>query len=295
MLVALPYFLLVMVRPVLTADRVQSYDSFGRGMIKGLWAIWFLEAASGLVWFWLVTAQMSDQSPWRILDSADLSTVLWQTQFGQLWLGRAVLGIALGVALCFGSRHKVLTSLRSLTWNGLVLAISGLLLVSLAWAGHAASGIHDHALHLIADTLHLLIGAVWPMGLIPMVGFLGHIRRGSSAVPAEREVKALRRFSQINFWAVLLLVVTGTINACLMIGSWEALATTPYGRLLLVKVMLVGIMIGVGAFNRFHVLPRLPSDPICFRTLQRTVLAESALALVVLLIVGTMGMTSPPS
>jgi putative copper resistance protein D len=254
-----------------------------------------LEVVSGFVWFWFVAADMSGDSPWRFLDPADLNTVLWQTQFGQIWLGRAALGVALGVALCFVSCKKTLRPPRSSFLNWLVAAISGVLLMTLAWAGHGASGIHYHVLHLVADILHLFIGAIWPMGLIPMVCFLWHIHRGNQIAPADREIKALRRFSQISFMAVLALVVTGIINGWLMVGSWEALVTTPYGWLLVSKVLVVGIMIGLGAFNRLCLLPRMEAAPILFRTLRKTILAESGLTLVVLFIVGTMGMTAPPS
>jgi putative copper resistance protein D len=229
------------------------------------------------------------------LDSADLNTVLWQTQFGQLWLGRAAVGVALGVVLCFVSRKKARASLQPSRWNWLVLAISGVLLITLAWAGHGASGIRYHDLHLFADTLHLLIGAIWPMGLIPMVCFLWYIHKRNQVLPADREIRALQRFSQISLVAVLLIVATGIINGWLMVGSWEALVTTTYGALLLGKVVVVGIMIGLGAFNRLYLLPRMQAAPILFRTLRRTILAESGLALVVLFIVGTMGMTAPPS
>jgi putative copper resistance protein D len=295
MLVALPYFMLVILKPIFAADTVESYKSFCRGVIRWLWVALILEAVSGFVWFWFVTAQMSDQSPWGILDEADLSAVLWQTQFGQLWLGRAAVGVALGVALCFVSRKKARASLQPSRLNWLVLATSGVLLITLAWAGHGASGIHYHVLHLVADTLHLLIGAIWPMGLIPMVCFLWYIHRGNQIVPADREIQVLQRFSQISLVAVLIIVVTGIINGWLMVGSWDALVTTTYGRLLLGKVVVVGIMIGLGAFNRLYLLPRMQADSILFRTLRRTILAESGLALVVLFIVGTMGMTAPPS
>ena len=36
-----------------------------------------------------------------------------------------------------------------------MLAVSGALLAALAWSGHAAAGIHDRNVHLLADTLHL--------------------------------------------------------------------------------------------------------------------------------------------
>lgn len=294
-LVALPFFMLVMVSPVLTPETVGSHDSFCGRVIKWLWLTLILEAISGVVWFWFVTAQISEQSPWGMLAPSDLRTVLWETQFGQLWLGRAVGGSALGVVLCFVRRsRKVLPSNASLL-HWLVLAISAVLLVSVAWAGHAAAGIHHRFLHLLADTLHLLIGAIWPMGLIPLTCFLRHIDSENQIVPVDREIKVLQRFSQTSLMAVLMLLATGFINSWLMIGSWEGFVTTTYGKLLLGKVFLVGIMIGLGACNRLCLLPRMQENPITFQTLRKTILAESGLALVVLLIVGVMGMTSPPS
>jgi len=293
MLVALPYFMLVILWPVFGADPVGSYDSFCRRVIKWLWVALILEAISGGVWFWFVTAQMSGQSPWGILDPADLNTVLWQIQFGRLWLGRAVIGAALGVALYFVSRRKTPLPPGPSLLNCLV--IGGCLLISLAWAGHAAAGVHHHVLHLLADALHLLIGSIWPAGLIPMACFLWRIDRRNQILPADQDVRVLQRFSRISLIAVLILVATGFINGWLMVGSWEALITTTYGRLLLSKVVIVGIIIGLGAFNRLYLLPRIQDAPILFRALRRTVVAESCLALVVLFIVATMGMTPPPS
>jgi putative copper export protein len=199
------------------------------------------------------------------------------------------------VALYFVSQKKAVSSPTSSFLNWLVLALSVGLLVTLAWAGHAAAGIHHHVLHLLADSLHLLIGSSWPMGLIPMACFMWRLNGRRQTTPADREIKALQRFSQMSLGAVLLLVATGFINGWLMTGSWEALVTTTYGRLLLGKVLVVGIMIGLGAFNRFYLLPHVQAESIKFQTLQRTIMVESALALVVLLIVGIMGMTSPPS
>ena len=295
MLVALPYFRLVTVGPVLAADTGESHSSFCQKMTKWLWVALILEAVSGAAWFWLTAAQMSDQSPWGMLDPAVLNTVLWQTQFGQLWLGRTVIGVVLGVALYFVSRTKSASRPRPSFLNWLVLGISGVLLISLAWAGHAAAGIHHHGLHLLADTLHLLIGSIWPMGLIPLASFLRHLDRRRQTLSADCEIKALQRFSNMSLGAVLILVATGFINGWLMVGSWEALVTTTYGRLLLGKVLVVAIMIGLGAFNRLCLLPHLQAAPVKFQTLRRTILAESGLALVVLMIVGMMGMTSPPS
>ena len=295
MLVALPFFILVIMAPVQGADSTANYNSLYQRMIKWLWGALILETLSGFIWFWFVTAQMSDQSPWGILDAADLNTVLWQTQFGQLWLGRAAIGIALGLALYFASRKQDRMPPKSFLLDWLILIISGVLLITLAWAGHAAAGIHFHVLHLFADTLHLLIGAIWPIGLIPMVFFLSFIRGGNQIVPSHFEIKVVQRFSRVSFLAVCALVTTGLVNGWLMIGTWSALVTTTYGWLLLGKVLVVVIMIGLGAINRLYLIPRLETAPTLAGTLQRIVLIESILAALVLSIVAMMGMTSPPS
>jgi len=190
------------------------------------------------------------------------------------------------VALYFVSRRKTLLPPRPSLLNGIIVALSGCLLITLAWAGHVVAGIHQQIWHLLADTPHLLIGAIWPMGLIPMAYFLWHINKGNQSSPANREIETLQRFSQTSLIAVLILLVTGSINGWLMIGSWENLVTTTDGRLLLGKVLVVAIMIGMGAFNRFHLMPRIHDVPLMFRTLRKTLLAESCLALVVLFIVG---------
>ena len=286
MLFALPFFMLVILRPVFSADTRESYPLFCLHMTKWLGVALILEAGSGAVWFWIVAAQMSNHSPWSVLDAADLNTVLWQSEFGQLWLVRAVVGVTLGGALYFVSQRKTLSPPKPCLLNGFVIIISGCLLITLAWAGHAAVGVHHQILHLLTNTQHLLIGAIWPTGLIPMAYFLWHINKGNRPSPAHREIATVKRFSQASLAAVLILLVTGFLNGWLMIGSWGNLVATAYGRLLLCKVFVVAIMIGVGAFNRFRLMPRIHDAPIMFQILGRTILAESCLALVVLFIVG---------
>lgn len=294
LLVALPFFMLVILQPGLGAERGEGYSMFCRKIIKGLWLAFILEALSGLVWFWFVAAQMSDQSPWRILDSADLNAVLWQTQFGQLWLARAAIGVLLGVVLYFVSRRKSQPRPVIYPSNWLALAVSSILLATLAWAGHAVAGIHYHALHLAADILHLLLGSIWPIGLIPLGWFLWDAHQRNQPSLEDSEIGTLKRFSQFSLIAVLLLLITGFINGWLMIGSWNALFTTNYGLLLLIKVLAVMVMISLGAYNRLYLLPRIQEGRWFLLSLRRTVFAESLLALVVVSIVGIMGTTSPP-
>ena len=62
----------------------------------------------------------------------------------------------------------------------------------------------------------------------------------------ETALAVIRRFSQTSLAVIFILVATGLVNGWLLVGSWPALFETVYGRLLLVKVTLTGLMIGLG-------------------------------------------------
>jgi putative copper resistance protein D len=292
LLVALPCFLLGVVRPVLAVEEIGRYAPFERRVRQALWILLGVEAFTGAAWFWIVAAQMSDASPWLFPTASDLSGVLWGTKFGRLWLERLTLGMALAGALYFASRRESTLSSQS-RMDAVVLVISSLLLASLAWAGHAAAGIRHQPLHLIADVVHLLVGSIWPMGLFPLAALLLYFKQQTSFIPGASEIAMLQRFSRASLAAVVLLLATGFINGWLTLGSWQSLATTTYGRLLLAKLLAVAAMIALGACNRIYFLPHPLRPGVHYPYLRRTVAAESILTLVVLFIVGIMGMTSP--
>jgi putative copper resistance protein D len=288
MLVALPFFTAFILRPSRADNQIDRDEAFCRRIIGLLWAALIVEILSGAAWLWLVAAEMSDESPWDGLTLVGLETVVLQTSFGQLWIVRAVAAVILAVLLGWlgkgGAFHQPRPRLA--TW--IFLSLSGCLLASLAWAGHAGAGVRWHAWHLIVDVVHLGAGAVWPLGLFPFALFLKRALRGTGGF-TEADVAVVRRFSRASVTAVLILVASGVANSWLMLPSWEALFASTYGRLLFGKILVVAVMVGIGAFNRFRLLSVLPQKGA--PRLVRTVVAESVLVLVVLLIVGAMGIT----
>jgi putative copper resistance protein D len=254
--------------------------SIARRLRKCVAGTFVVHLLSGAAWCWIVTAMMNDSSLAAALDGELLRTVLLQTQFGQLWVWRAGFALALGVAF-FKQRDRI------------ALFLSALLLLSLTWAAHAAAGTHERALHIAVDLAHLGLAAIWPVGLIPLALFL----RAVSRIRDSAIVPILLRFSRVSLIAVTLLFLTGFANALFFIPTWSSLITTTYGQLLVGKIALFLIMISLGALNRLSFLPALESDPTlaALTRLRRIVILESALGLIVILIVGAMGATSPPS
>lgn len=89
---------------------------------------------------------------------------------------------------------------------------------------------------------------------------------------------ALPHFSQIGYVALALLAITGTVNSVMLVGSFAAFATTPYGRLLAVKILLFLTMTALALVNRFRLMPRLRRQKAAIsplRTLARSVLAAN--------------------
>ena len=54
-----------------------------------------------------------------------------------------------------------------------------------------------------------------------------------------------------------MLVVAGLCYAALLLGSFDALFSTAYGQVLLVKMALVSGVLGLAAVNKFRLVPAL--------------------------------------
>ncbi|WP_245237027.1 copper resistance protein CopC [Streptomyces iakyrus] len=129
-----------------------------------------------------------------------------------------------------------------------VRAVGALFAVGLAltWAAaeHASAGLQV-PLAIPVSVLHLLAMAVWLGGLIALVVALFRAPADTMIPPT-----AIARFSRLAFAAVAVLVTTGLYQSWRQIGSLEALSTTEYGRLLVLKSIAVVVVLTVAAFSR---------------------------------------------
>jgi putative copper resistance protein D len=81
-----------------------------------------------------------------------------------------------------------------------------------------------------------------------------------------------------------------------LVGSIHALFTTRYGWLLLAKLAAFGILVGLGARNRFVIktkLARVSETSDLLAELRRNVIRETCLGLIVVTIVACLGVTPP--
>lgn len=264
------------------------------------WASLVVALASGFVWLLLQAVEMSGRSWVEVLSGGILGTVLSHTQFGRVWELRLAVAILLVAYLLFGNLRRRRRPTASAPIAPLIL--SNTLLATLAWAGHASDTAgRAGAVHLSADVIHLLAAGAWLGSLVPLALLFAHTRRvdGSALIAVTRATTL--RFSTMGIISVGSLLLTGIVNTWFLSGTIPALVGTEYGRLLLIKVGLFGLMVSIAAANRLWFTPGLRDRPhgddgatsIALRALHRNSLVEASLGLVILVIVGALGIVTP--
>ncbi|NEB92520.1 copper resistance CopC/CopD family protein [Streptomyces bauhiniae] len=225
------------------------------------------------------------------------------TRPGELLLARLAL-LLLAVAFGLVLRRRPVPRPLAVT-AGAILAVA----LALTWsaAEHASAGIQV-PLAIASTTLHLLATAAWLGGLAALL-----LTLRAPAVPPQ----VVTRFSRLALTSVIVLVVTGVYQSWRGLGTWQALTDTTYGRVLLAKLVAVGVLlVGAGWSRRWtgrlstaaevpaKVLqpaggPALPPEPpvaapdLPVRHLRRTVLAEAAVGVVVLVLTTLLTSTLP--
>jgi copper transport protein len=146
-----------------------------------------------------------------------------------------------------------------------------------ALAGHAAGPSSLRALNLLAQWAHLLAVGVWIGGLAWLLaGLWRHARAGST-----REMVV--RFSKLAGISLAAVVATGVARSVDELGGWGRLLDSGFGRALDLKLVLFAALVGLGALNRYRLVPLFEGDPRrAVGRLRRSVGGELGLAAAVL-------------
>jgi copper transport protein len=168
--------------------------------------------------------------------------------------------------------------------TGILLALTVAGLTTWPLSGHAAAAPFA-AVVVAADVVHIAALAVWLGGLVTLAVFLlprAHPRVLGVILPAWSRWAAL---------AVTWLVGGGAVQAVVQVGSVGAIWTTGYGRLLLAKVVLLGLVLGIASYARR--LVRRAQVPAGATRLRRTVGVEVAATAVILAVSAVLVQVNP--
>lgn len=220
---------------------------------------------------------------WRdALDPALTGSILVDTAPGHAWAAQAGAAVLLFAARWTPQRMR----------PGATAAAAALLLAGLALTGHAA--MREGALGLLQrtnDVLHVLAAGAWFGALVPVLAIL-HLPDW----PERREgvVTALRRFSRAGHAAVALVLLSGLVNAGLVLGRWPHDLASPYEALLDAKVLAVAGSVTLALVNRYVLVPRLCRHPeATLVALRGATLAELPLGIAAVALVAVFGLLDP--
>ncbi|ROO60090.1 copper transport protein [Micromonospora sp. Llam0] len=167
----------------------------------------------------------------------DLAAVV-DSGYGLALLGRLVV-LATVVALVPPALAGVGGTRRGLALVGLGLAG----LVTWPLTGHAVAA-PVPPVSIAADTVHIAAVGVWIGGLVTLGAVL--LRRAHPRVLG-RILPVWSRWATV---AVCWLLLAGAVQALMETGGTTALATTTYGRLVLVKIALVAVLLLTAGYAR---------------------------------------------
>ena len=208
-----------------------------------------LDFAAGAAAFWTIAAAITG---FLTFMSVFLQPVTFDDRFSQL-LGNYLTNIPIGQAslvstlvpavatvLCFAVRNQ--TALFFVT------VFSAIGLVPMALQGHAA-GTAGHAQAVSSFGLHVVFAAVWLGGLLVLVGTRRTLEGG-------RIGPVLSRYSTIALMSFVIVAASGLVNASLRVGTPDNLMT-PYGILVIVKVVALGALGVFGIIQRRYLIGRM--------------------------------------
>jgi copper transport protein len=168
-----------------------------------------------------------------------------------------------------------------------LLAILGVLLIGPVLTTHGLS------LGLVGSLVslgHIVAASVWVGGL----AFFGTVYLPLVHRVAPDVVRpAALRFSRLALVAVLVLIATGLTQAYFFLGAPSALLGPVYGRVLLVKLIILAPLLALAAANRWGIVPRLAGAARAWRPLLLVVRLETALALTVVLAAAAVAISQP--
>lgn len=212
-------------------------------------------AVTGVGWFALVFTAVAGSS--GALVEPEAWSAFAEAPFGPPWLARLAL-CALAPAMVAVRRPA------PFVWLGIALVIDQ------AWLGHAAGG---PPLGLAFYWLHVGSAFAWVGALVMLC----------TVILAERRVPrdGMAIFAWLGVPVVITLVGGGLVEAALRGVTPGDLVTTPYGRIISAKTLVLAAMLGLALWHRAGGATRL------------TLRLETALGLFVLALAAALGITPP--
>ncbi|GGI42766.1 hypothetical protein GCM10010988_40680 [Cnuibacter physcomitrellae] len=243
-----------------------------------------LDIAAGSAALWAISAlgtsvlaymNLAGAVPWSIF-GASYGQFLTEVSLGQGWLA-TVLSAAVLAVLGFAVRSPI--------GAGALAAAAFAALIPMALQGHAA-GAGSHSAATSALWMHAAGAALWVGGLAVTAVVLGRmdVDRGT----------LLRRYSTLALACFAIVAISGLVSASLRLETPAQLVTTPYGQLLIVKIIALLLLGLAGALHRRWTIRRIQGRNRIGGLLAGLVAAELAVMGAASGVAAILARTAPP-
>ncbi|MDQ6959930.1 MAG: CopD family protein [Mariprofundaceae bacterium] len=222
------------------------------------WVIAGLTVMS-IVMVLLRTMEMSGRA-WNASFSS-LPLVLLETHYGMTWFVRIAAitvlwsgwwwGVKKGIGLLFPEGKNRLSPFLYA-----MLLAAACVVWSVSASSHAADW-GDFTLTEWVSWLHIMGASLWVGGLLVFVLVIRRRLRGPSDRTQALFAICAGRLSSLAGMALAMVLTTGAYNVWRQLDHVSELWSSNYGRIILFKLMLVGVMTAIGAFSRYFTLPLL--------------------------------------
>ena len=160
-------------------------------------------------------------------------------------------------------------------------------------------------MHRANDAIHMIAAAVW-FGAI--AAFLLLLRPGDP--PGTERValaaRSLDQFARVGTLCVLVIAATGLVNSQIIIGVENVgrSIVSPYGQLLVAKLILFAAMLALAGVNRWRLTPALQASiaspdeigadsSLAVSAMRRSLVLEASAGLAILALVAWFGTLEP--
>lgn len=258
------------------------------GVVRTAWVAAVVTTAAAVA---VQPAYAAGEDLGAVVSASTLADVLSE-RYGRAGLARLVLLGVLWALVLRRLRAQGLDAATSPPTRVALAAVLGGIVVTLASVGHAVAGRHV-PLGFATDAVHLGAVSAWVGGLVMLVVVLAEARRGDAELAG-----VVRRFSTVAGGAVVVMVVTGSLQSWRQLDGLGDVTATTFGRLLGAKVALVAVVVAFGFASRRSLrahFARIPvavspgpgaaavdGDALLARRLRRSVGAEVVVAVAVL-------------
>ncbi|MBI5287844.1 MAG: CopD family protein [Chloroflexi bacterium] len=147
--------------------------------------------------------------------------------------------------------------IRQVAMAALILACGGAML-TYSLISHGATG-EGRYWSEASDFIHFAASSVWLGALVLLIPLLRfrHSRFADDPVGFLYVANAFDRFSVVAGLSVFTVLTSGVFNGLVQMPEWSAFTDTTYGRVLLAKLIIVGLLLPVAGLNAFILKPRL--------------------------------------